>query len=173
MLVAWASLSWVPGHPPALETRFHGPSAQGPTSPKPPSLQPALGFSSFPHAPLQPVVSGAAHQPQGRGPLIRPMNKSQRLLKRRAVLSAIIKWRVSAEEGAIKTVWEEGKVREGASEGLTLQLGLKGRQTMAWRAASSRASCPGRQSRLCSRSHGPDGRRDRAGGDGSTGSPRT
>ena len=76
-------------------------------------------------------TAGPPRQPLGIGPLIRHMNKSQRLLKRRAVLSAIIKWCVSAEEGAIKTVWEEGKVREGASEALTLQLGLKGRQTMA------------------------------------------
>lgn len=55
----------------------------------------------------------ALHQPLGIGLLIRHMNKS-RLLKRRAVLSAIIKWCVSAEVGAIKTVWEkEGKFQEG------------------------------------------------------------
>lgn len=55
---------------------------------------------------------GTPRQPPGIGPLIRPMNKSQRLVKRRAALSAVIKWCVSAEEGAIKTVWEEGKVRK-------------------------------------------------------------
>lgn len=78
---------------------------------------------------------------------MRHMNKSQRLLKRRAVLSAIIKWRVSAEEGAIKTVWEkEAKAREGVSEAATLQLGLKSRQTR--RMVPPRAGCPGGQSIL-------------------------
>lgn len=129
-------------------------SAQGP--PRPTLLPCSSRWASLPSLTHSCGPPATLHQPPGRGPLIRPMNKSQRLLKRRAALSAIIKWCVSAEEGAIKTVWEEGKVREGASEALTLQLGVKGRQTMAWRAVSSRASCPGRQSRLCSRSHGPD-----------------
>lgn len=119
------------------------------------SLQLVFRASSVLHSLTRPTGSLAApqtlHQSLGIGPLIRHMNKSQRLLKRRAVLSAIIKWCVSAEEGAIKTVWEkEGKVREGTSEALTLQLGLKGRQTIARRAVSWRAGCPGRQSRLCS-----------------------
>lgn len=79
------------------------------------SLQ--LRASSVLHSLTRPagslVAPQALHQPLGIGPLIRHMNKSQRLLKRRAVLSAIIKWCVSAEEGAIKTVWEkEGKVRK-------------------------------------------------------------
>lgn len=46
------------------------------------------------------------------------------------MLSVIIKWCVSAEEGAIKTVWEkEGNAREGALR-LALQLDLRaGRQS--------------------------------------------
>lgn len=59
------------------------------------------------------VAYQALNQPLGLGPLMRHMNKSQHLLKRRAVLSAIIKWCVNAEAGAIKSVWEkEGKVQE-------------------------------------------------------------
>lgn len=104
------------------------------------------------------------HQPLGIGPLIRHMNKSRRLLKRRAALSALIKWRVSAEEGAIKTVWEkEAKAQEGSSEALTLQLGLKGWQTMAGRTVPQRAGCLHRQKGLYFRSCWSDGRTEVAG----------
>lgn len=110
------------------------------------------------HACREPCCLPGLHQPLGIGPLIRHMHKSRCLLKRRAVLSAIIKWCVSAEEGAIKTVWEkEGKAREGASEDLTLQLGLKGRQKMARRTVPPRAGYPGRQKGLYSGSCGSDG----------------
>lgn len=110
------------------------------------------------HACGEPCCLPGLHQPLGIGPLIRHMNKSRRLLKRRAALSALIKWRVSAEEGAIKTVWEkEAKAREGTSEALTLQLGLKGWQTMARRMVLRRASCLGRQKGPYFRSCGSDG----------------
>lgn len=102
-----------------------------PSSPRSASIDPLYKALTFPDSPLpaapfsispfllsliKPVVSllsfQALRQPLGIGPLIRHMNKSQRLLKRRAVLSAVIKWCVSAEQGAIKTVWEkEGKVQ--------------------------------------------------------------
>jgi len=65
------------------------------------------------HACGEPCCLPGLHQPLGIGPLIRHMNKSRRLLKRRAALSALIKWHVSAEEGAIRTVWEkEAKARK-------------------------------------------------------------
>lgn len=83
--------------------------------PCPPSLQPHPASPpslSRPSLRAPRCAPGTPPQPLGIGPLIRRMNKSQRLLKRRAVLSAVIKWCVSAEEGAIKTVWEEGRVRK-------------------------------------------------------------
>ena len=113
------------------------------------------------HACGEPCCLPGLHPPLGIGPLIRHMNKSRRLLKRRAALSALIKWRVSAEEGAIKTVWEkEAKACEGTSEALTLQLGLKGWQTMAGRTVPRRAGCLHRQKGLYFRSC----RTDRGGG---------
>ena len=124
-----------PGAPLPLTLRPRPHSARAPArspraAPLPPLTHPCCrGEPRCPPAP-------------GRGPLIRHMNKSQRLLKRRAVVSAVIKCRVSAEEGAIKSVWEEGRVREGAAEGLTLQLGPEGRHAMGCGAASSKASCP-------------------------------
>lgn len=63
-------------------------------------------------------------QPLGIEPLIRRMNKSPHLLKRRAVVSALIKWRVSAEEEQLKLSGRRRAGSDGSSH--SLQLGLVG-----------------------------------------------
>lgn len=77
-------------------------------------------------------------QPLGIEPLIRRMNKSPHLLKRRAVVSALIKWRVSAEEEQLKLSGRRRAGSDGSSH--SLQLGLVGPHTMA-RGAASRRQC--------------------------------